>query len=189
MEDLEQIKKDYSELKEKFQKVEMDKEKLLRQSIRKDINFINQKKWISFFAGIIAIVGVSLLTWQFGLRLPFLIVSVVWMLVEMVAKECDRDLDIDSISGESTQTFIKEIKKRKEKQFRWFRIHVPLFVIWVGYFFGECLHAGMPKREMIPLLAGITIGAIIGLIVAFRIHNRLIGTYENILFDMENPEV
>lgn len=61
----------------------------------------------------------------------------------------NRNISVDLLSGKSTQIFLAEIKKRKEAQFRWFRINFSLFLLWLGYFIGECIHSGMEKDTLI----------------------------------------
>lgn len=100
----------------------------------------------------------------------------------------NRNIWVDLLSGKSTQIFLAEIKKRKEAQFRWLRINFSLFLLWLGYFIGECIHSGMEKDTLIPIIAGAVTGAVIGLTAGLRMHNRIIGAYEGIILELENPD-
>ncbi|MGM9773982.1 MAG: hypothetical protein ACI3Y2_02100 [Candidatus Egerieousia sp.] len=73
-------------------------------------------------------------------------------------------------------------------QYRWFRINFTIMFLWIGYFIGECVHAGLSKDIMIPMIIGIGAGAIIGIIVGINMHNRIIHIYEGIILELENPE-
>ena len=61
-------------------------------------------------------------------------------------------------------------------------------VLWIGYFIGEVLHAGLDKEMLIPIIIGIVLGTILGIAVGLRTHNRIIGIYEGIILEIENPD-
>lgn len=186
-EELEQIRTEYAALKERLDRQEIISEKHVLDSIRKDLRVIGAKKWLSIPAGMTALVFLPLVSLDLGLRTPFIVISVVWILSMVTGNLLrERKLDIERLSGESTQVFLTEIKKRKAQQFRWARINMSIFVLWLGYFIGECLRTGIDKAILVPLLTGAAAGAVIGITVGLRIHNRIIGTYEGIILELEN---
>lgn len=188
-EELEQMRSQYADLKARLEKQEITNEKLIRESIRKDLRIVNTKVWVSTMAGIIAVTSLPTLSMNLGLRLPFIVISIVWI-VSMIAGNIirNRRLSADRLSGESTRQFLDEVKKRKSVQFRWVRINISLFVLWIGYFIGECIHTGMDRTTLIMIISGAATGALIGLAVGLRMHNRIIGAYEGIILELENPE-
>lgn len=186
-EELEQIRTEYAALKERLDKQEIINEKHVLDSIRKDLRAVRAKKWLSLPAGIIALVFLPSVSLDLGLRTSFIVISVVWMLFMVVGNLIRvRRLDIEQHSGESTKVFLTEIKKRKARQFRWVRINMSLFVVWLGYFIGECIRTGMDKSILIPLITGAAAGAITGIAIGLRMHNRIIGIYEGIILELEN---
>lgn len=188
-EELVQLRRQYAELKAQIDRQEITNEILIRESIRKDLRLVNSKKWVSCMAGIMAIMLVPATSLKFGLRTPFIIISVVWLAYMVVGNFIrNRNISVDLLSGKSTQIFLAEIKKRKEAQFRWLRINFSLFLLWLGYFIGECIHSGMEKDTLIPIIAGAVTGAVIGLTAGLRMHNRIIGAYEGIILELENPD-
>lgn len=188
-EELDTLRRQYAELKAKLDNQEITNEKLILQSIRKDLDIVNKKTWISCLAGLLATCFIPLLSLQLGLRTPFIIISVVWMLLMIIGNLVrNRKLNIDSLSGVPTKRFLEEIKKRKKIQFRWIRINFPLYMFWIGYFIVECIHTGMDREILIPILIGVATGAVIGLALGYRMHNRIIGTYEGIILELENPK-
>lgn len=188
-EELEQMRRQYAQLKERLDKQEIINEKLIRESIRKNLRIVNSKIWISIAAGIMAIALIPVVSFEFGFRTPFIIISIVWMLSMVTGNLIrNRSLSIDRLTGESTQIFLAEIKRRKKVQFRWMRINFALFFLWMGYFIGECIHSGMDRHILVPLIAGAVTGAAIGLAVDIMLHNRIIGAYEGIILELENQE-
>lgn len=189
-EELEQMRTQYAELKARFDKQEIINERLIGASIRKDLRIVSSKKWLSTLAGIFALALLPQVSLKLGLRLPFIIISVVWI-AEMIIGNVirNRRLSVDTLSGESTRKFLDEIKKRKAGQFRWVRVNMSILFLWLGYFIGECIHTGMSKEALIPLLIGVATGGIIGIAAGLMMHNRIIGVYEGIILELENPEV
>lgn len=188
-EELEQLRQQYSELKAQIDKQEITNEKLIRESIRKDLRIVNGKVWLSIVCGSFAIPLVIFMSLELGLWTPFMVVSVVWIAAMILGNIIrNRSMAVDLLSGESAQRFLAEIKKRKSIQFRWLRINFTLFVFWISYFIGECIHAGLSREMLIPLSGGVLIGAVIGIVMGLRVHNRIIGTYEGIILELENPD-
>lgn len=186
---LEQMRSQYALLKKQLDSQEIINQKLIRESIRRDLRIVNQKKWLSIATGLIAISMIPQLCLRLGLRTPFIIVSVVWICAMLIGNLVrNRDISGYHLSGESTQKFLHEIKKRMKLQYRWFRINFTIMFLWIGYFIGECVHAGLSKDIMIPMIIGIGAGAIIGIIVGINMHNRIIHIYEGIILELENPE-
>lgn len=188
-EELEQLRTEYAELKSRLDKQEITNEKLIRESIRKDLRLVHTKTLVSLIAGIAALGIIPLLSLHFNLSLTFMIISIVWMLGMVIGNFIrNREISCDSISGESTQAFLAEIKKRKKNQFRWIRVNYSIFLIWVAYFIAECFRSGMAKEMLLPLVSGIVAGALLGSLLGLRMHNRIIGAYEGIILELENPE-
>lgn len=188
-EELEQLRRQYAELKSSLEKQEITNEKLILQSIRKDLRLVESKRWISMLAGLFAISTIVPFSLELGLRTPFIVLSAVWILSMIIGTAVRmKKLAINQLSGESIKEFITEIKKRKQTQFRWLRVNFILFFFWLSYFIGECIHTGMEKEILISLICGAICGAVIGLTLGLRMHNRIIGAYEGILIDLGHPE-
>lgn len=188
-EELEQMRKDYAQLKARLERQEITNEKLIRETIRKSLRMVNDKKWVSLAAGIMAVPLIAALSMHLGLRPAFTIISIVWI-VGMVAGNLirNRNLSLDSTSGESVRDFVDEIKRRKDSQFRWVRVNFSIFVLWAAYFAAECFRTGMSREMLIPIVAGMAVGMVLGLVIGLRMHNRIIGAYEGIILELENPD-
>ena len=187
--ELEQLRKDYAQLKQELGKQEITNERLIRESIRKDLNFIDKKKWIGIPAIIIVAVLMPYISKELGLRTSFVIITIVWIAILAIVNFITMNgMDERLISMMPTQEFLKRIKKQKQQQFRWFQINIPLLFLWVGYFIGECIHANLPQEILFSLLGGLITGLVIGGTIGLRMHNRIIGIYEGIILQLENPE-
>lgn len=188
-EELEQMRLEYAGLKERLERQEITNEKLILASIRKDMRIVRGKTWISVACGVAALANLPLICFSLGLRIPFIIISIIWI-TAMVAGNVlrNREIGLDRLWGESTRNFLSEIKKRKAQQFRWVRVNITLFVVWTGYFVGECAASGMERETLIFVIAGVVTGAVIGVAMGLRMHNRIIGAYEGIILELENPE-
>lgn len=187
--ELEQLRKDYAQLKQELGKQEITNERLIRESIRKDLSFIDKKKWIGIPAIIIVAVLMPYISKELGLRTSFVIITIVWIAILAIVNFITMNgMDERLISMMPTQEFLKRIKKQKQQQFRWFQINIPLLFLWVGYFIGECIHANLPQEILFSLLGGLITGLVIGGTIGLRMHNRIIGIYEGIILQLENPE-
>lgn len=187
--ELEQLRKDYAQLKQELGKQEITNERLIRESIRKDLSFIDKKKWIGIPAIIIVAVLMPYISKELGLRTTFVIITIVWIAILAIANFIRMNGMYERlISMMPTQEFLKRIKKQKQQQFRWFQINIPLLFLWVGYFIGECIHANLPQEILYSLLGGLITGLVIGGTIGLRMHNRIIGIYEGIILQLENPE-
>ena len=184
--ELEQLRQQYNSLKEEINKQNNVNERLIRESIKKDMSLINMKKWVSIVAGAIAIPLIYVVSMELDLGLVFTVISVVWLLSMVIGNILrNRELNISMLSSGSMQSFADEMHRRKTNQFKWVRINFSLFVIWVGCFIGECFRVGLDRDILIPVIVGVLTGTVIGLAAGFRMHNRLIGAYENIIAEIE----
>lgn len=187
--ELEELRREYSSLKQEIAKQNTLNEKLIMNSIRKDLRAITSKRYMSIGAALIGIPLIIIISLELDFRLPFIIISAIWMLAMCIGNLIRfSNLSIDSLSASTTQSFLEEMKKRKTGQFRWIRINFSIMVLWVGYFIGELIHTGLPKDELAPIIGGCVLGLAIGLTIGFRVHNRIIGAYEGIILELENPE-
>ena len=187
--ELEQLRKDYAQLKQELGKQEITNERLIRESIRKDLSFIEKKKWLGIPAIIIVAVLMPYISKELGLRTSFVIITIVWIAILAIVNFITMNgMDERLISMMPTQEFLKRIKKQKQQQFRWLQINIPLLFLWVGYFIGECIHANLPQEILYSLLGGLITGLVIGGTIGLRMHNRIIGIYEGIILQLENPE-
>ena len=187
--ELEQLRKDYAQLKQELGRQEITNEKLIRESIRKDLGFIDKKKWIGIPAFVIVAALLPYISQELGLRMTFVIVTISYIAILAIANFIRlSEMDERLMSMMSTQEFLKRIKKRKQQQYHWLMINIPLLFLWVGYFIGECIHADIPKESLYSLTGGLLTGLIIGGTIGLRIHNRIIGIYEGIILQLENPE-
>lgn len=187
--ELEQLRKDYAQLKQELGKQEITNERLIRESIRKDLSFIEKKKWLGIPAIIIVAALMPYISKELGLRTSFVIITIVWIAILAIVNFITMNgMDERLISMMPTQEFLKRIKKQKQQQFRWFQINIPLLFLWVGYFIGECIHANLPQEILYSLLGGLITGLVIGGTIGLRMHNRIIGIYEGIILQLENPE-
>ena len=176
--ELEQMKLEYDSLKTRLEKQEIINEELILASIRKDLRLVNAKRIISLACGSLALVLVSIVA--------FVLASVAFI-VYMVASNYIRNgnMSVDALRGEPIKRFLEEVKIRKQNQFRWFRINLCLFILWVGAFVGSCFKAGLEKESLVPVIIGIGVGALIGLVCGFKVHNKIIGIYEGIILELE----
>lgn len=187
--ELEQLRNDYAQLKKELGRQEITNERLIRESIRRDLRFINKKKWIGVPAFLIIALLMPYLSEEIGLRMPFVVATIVMMAVLACANYIRLSgLDDNQMSMMSTQEFLKRVRNQKQQQLNWLKFTLPVLVLWVGCFVGECLHADLPREMLYPLLGGLATGLVIGGTIGLRMHNRIVGIYEGIILQLENPE-
>lgn len=187
--ELEQLRSQYNDLKARLDEQEIINSRLIRESIRKGLDYVQRKKWLSLAVALIVIPNIYFLAEECGFRPLFTVVSIVFITAMTVVNFiCDGKNDVRELAGDNVKDFLRKVKQRKKSQFRRVQIFYPLAIVWAGYFVGECIHAGMEPMVTVCMIAGIVVGLLVGSIWGFSMHNRIIGIYEGIILELEHPE-
>lgn len=186
LQELEQLRAEYAKMKAMLEQQEITNSNMINMSINRGLNSIKNNRWIGFPLLLIlfgSFYGISI---NLGLRLPFLIVSIVFTTAIVTGNYIRLGrLDSAVLSAGPTRQFITEIKNNRVQQLRWIQIMLPLFVLWLGYFIFEVMHTGKQGMDLYIIVFSLSVGAATGLFISFRTHNRIIRFYDSIIAQLE----
>ena len=180
--ELEEMRMQINDLKNKLEKQNIVNDKHIRNSFRTKISDINRTVTITIIVGIFALVYC---TWFFrfkGLSLAFTIatgimLAVCVMLTLIQKKHLSR---IDISTGNLLET-ARDISKIRSHYKEWYKTAIPMIIIWVGWMTYEIL----TRFEMTPMtigfLSGAATGVILGGFVGGRINKKIINRAEELL--------
>ncbi len=185
--EMNEMRQQMSILKKKLEKQEIVNEKLIRQSMRKNMRSINRTNLI---LTAICILMVPYSYWVFymmqGFSLSFWIGTSIFMLICAGATiwNSRRLNSSDLMSGDLLEAR-KNVASAKRFDTQWLLFGLPLALLWLAWFGYEVYRVNGPD-DMMPLLLGGSFGAVIGLICGFRIYFKTQRQYQEIIDQIED---
>ena len=122
--ELEQMRQDYADLKERFDKQQIINEKLLEKAFKADIRWLSLDKKITPVAGIaLVLILVSFSVWR-GVPWRITILLSVFGLISVLAVDwVYKKLSLDTLFGEDILTATKRVRRFKQ-QYLWVLIAI-----------------------------------------------------------------
>ena len=174
-------------LKKKLEQQEIVNEKLIRQSMRKNMRSINRR---NFILTAIAILMVPYSYWVFykmvGFSMAFWIGTSIFMLICAGANIWNnRNLNSSSLMSGDLLEARKNVARAKKFDTQWLLFGIPAVLLWLAWFVYEVYRVNGPD-DMMPLLLGGGFGGVIGLICGFRIYYKTQRQYQEIIDQIED---
>ena len=174
-------------LKKKLEQQEIVNEKLIRQSMRKNMRSINRR---NFILTAIAILMVPYSYWVFykmvGFSMAFWIGTSIFMLICAGANIWNnRNLNSSSLMSGDLLEARKNVSRAKKFDTQWLLFGIPAVLLWLAWFVYEVYRVNGPD-DMMPLLLGGGFGGVIGLICGFRIYYKTQRQYQEIIDQIED---
>jgi uncharacterized membrane protein len=174
-------------LKKKLEQQEIVNEKLIRQSMRKNMRSINRR---NFILTAIAILMVPYSYWVFykmvGFSMAFWIGTSIFMLICAGANIWNnRNLNSSSLMSGDLLEASKHVAHAKKFDTQWLLFGIPAVLLWLAWFVYEVYRVNGPD-DMMPLLLGGGFGGVIGLICGFRIYYKTQQQYQEIINQIED---
>ena len=173
-------------LKEKLQQQEIVNDRLIRQSMRKNVAYINSTYvWTS----VLALLMIPYCYWAFvmlaGFSIAFWVATSLFMLLAVGYTYYNgRDLfDAQLMKGNLLEVR-RKVARAKKLDSQWLLIGFPVLILWIAWFAYEIYLKG-GSREVIGFAYGGTFGGIIGLIIGLRIHFKTQRKYREIIDQIE----
>ena len=181
--ELEEMRAQLGTLKEKLEKQTIINEKHIRGSMKSKMSDINRTVTGTIFAGIFALVYC---TWYFayqGCSLPYIIATgvmlAVCLAITLVQKVALGRMDFSQRNLVETAEKLSKIKKHYQD---WYKIAIPMLIIWLGWTIYEMSSVLAFDKEMtIIFCCGALGGMIIGGLIAIRINRKVIRKATEIL--------
>ncbi|MCR4603680.1 MAG: hypothetical protein K5683_09155 [Prevotella sp.] len=190
--ELEDMRQQMAALKKKLDEQEIVNDRIIRQSMKRNVLNINRKYYIVMALGLFMIpYGYWVFVKLSGFSMAFWIGTSIFMLV-CVANTyiTGRDLRADSLIQDDLLEARRKVARAKKRDSQWLLVGIPLVVLWMMWFFYECTTTesseGLGSIPNEPLAWGGVVGGIVGTIIGLKIHFKTQHQYEEIIDQIEN---
>ena len=185
--DLENMRQQMNTLKNKLDQQEIVNDRLVRRSMRNEVNTIPRRYYIIMAIGLFMIpYGYWCFVKLCGLSLSFWIVTSIFMLVCVGATfYTNRKISDPNLMNHDLVEARKKVASAKKFEANWLFFGIPAVVLWLGWFLYEVyqLHGGALGNG---LFWGGCIGGIIGAICGLSINFRTQRQYQEIIDQIED---
>jgi sterol desaturase/sphingolipid hydroxylase (fatty acid hydroxylase superfamily) len=196
MQEMEQMRSQLNLLKQKLDKQEIVNDRLMRQSMRQKMSWINKYRWLALLA--IPVVALCFLpmTFQLGLSWWLYGFTVLFVAVDAVLDwHVNRTSDRDFMRGNLMET-AQRLTRMKQIRNQQLLFGMIVLVVWMGWLVYEVYMAGHSAPAGSDLLSvswcylgGIFVGGVIGLILGLKIFFKMQRTNDEIIDQIEEMEI
>ena len=185
--ELENMRQQMTTLKNKLNEQQIVNDRLIRRSMRNEVNKINRRYYI-----IMAVCAMMIPYgyWCFvvlsGLSIPFWIITSIFMLICGGATFYNsRKISDPGLMNHSLLEARKKVASAKKFESNWLLFGVPAVVLWLVWFFFETykLHDYSFNNG---LFVGGCVGGLIGAIIGISTHFRTQRQYQDIIDQIED---
>ena len=185
--DLENMRQQMTTLKNKLNQQEIVNDRLIRRSMRNQVNNINRRYNIIMAIGLIMVpYGYWCFVKLCGLSLFFWIVTSIFMLICVGATFYTyRKISDPNLMNRNLVDARKKVVSAKKFEANWLFFGIPAVVLWMGWFLYEIyqLHGGAFSNG---LFWGGCIGGIIGAICGLSINFKTQREYQDVIDQIED---
>lgn len=182
----EEMRKQMEMLKSKLDKQEIVNEKILRKSMKKNMNNITRRYTILMVLALLMIpyayyVFVNMMGYSIG----FWIATVVFMLISCGFTVWNgRDLYTGNLMEKNLLEVRQKMALAKKRDNQWMLFGFPMLILWLAYFVYEVYQKG-GAEEVHTLLMASAFGGAVGLILGLTIHFKTQREYQEIIDQIE----
>ena len=185
--ELENMRQQMTTLKNKLNKQEIVNERLMRRSMRNEVNTITRGYNIIMILGILM---VPYFYWVFvklvGFSMAFWIGSSIFMLICVGATFYNsRKISDPNMMSNSLLEARQKVASAKKFDTDWQKFGIPTLILWFGWFMYECYQ--IQGGDIVnPFFWGGCVGGIIGAIAGYKYHFKTQRQYQNIIDQIED---
>jgi hypothetical protein len=184
--ELDEMRQQMNILKKKLEKQEIVNDKLIRQSMRKNMRSINRK---NLLLTLLAIFMIPYSYWAFchlnDFSLAFWIGTSIFMLICAGAQIYNgHKLYGTDLMQSNLMDVQREAARAKKFDTQWLFFGIPMALLWIGWFAYEVYRVNGPD-DMLPLLIGGGVGGVVGLIAGMNIYYKMQRQYQEIIDQIE----
>ena len=184
---LEEMRQQMTTLKNKLNQQEIVNDRLIRRSMRNEVNNINRRYNIIMAIGILMVpYGYWCFVKLVGLSVFFWIVTSIFMLICAGATFYNsRKISNPELMSHSLVEARKKVASAKKFESNWLLFGIPAVILWMGWFFYEIYQIQGGDFYNGFFLGG-CIGGIIGAIIGIKIHFKTQRQYQDVIDQIED---
>ena len=184
---LEEMRQQMTTLKNKLNQQEIVNDRLIRRSMRNEVNNINRRYNIIMAIGILMVpYGYWCFVKLGGLSVFFWIVTSIFMLICAGATFYNsRKISNPELMSHSLVEARKKVASAKKFESNWLLFGIPAVILWMGWFFYETyqIQGGDFYNGF---FWGGCVGGIIGAIIGIKIHFKTQRQYQDVIDQIED---
>lgn len=184
--ELEEMREQISVLKEKLAKETIISDRLLRESTKTKLFGIQRRAILQITA---ALMAAPFCFWAFSMNnhsLAFCIAtSVMILFCAVMTVLMHARISTRTASNGSLVECLIQVKKLKKQYVDWYKIAIPMILLWMSWLVAETLMMNSDKFTAIILVISMVIGAIVGGTIGFTIHKKVIDDCDDIIASIE----
>ena len=184
---LEEMRQQMTTLKNKLNQQEIVNDRLIRRSMRNEVNNINRRYNIIMAIGILMVpYGYWCFVKLVGLSVFFWIVTSIFMLICAGATFYNsRKISDPGLMSHSLVEARKKVASAKKFESNWLLFGIPAVILWMGWFFYETyqIQGGDFYNGF---FWGGCVGGIIGAIIGIKIHFKTQRQYQDVIDQIED---
>ena len=185
--ELENMRQQLTTLKNKLNQQEIVNERLMRRSMRNEVNTITRNYNIIMILGIFM---VPYFYWVFvklaGFSMAFWIGSNIFMLICVGATFYNsRKISDPDMMSNSLLEARQKVASAKKFDADWQKFGIPAVILWFGWFMYECYQIQGGDIDN-PFFWGGCVGGIIGAIAGYKYHFKTQRQYQDIIDQIED---
>ena len=184
---LEEMRQQMTTLKNKLDQQEIVNDRLIRRSMRNEVNNINRRYNIIMAIGILMVpYGYWCFVKLVGLSIFFWIATSIFMLICAGATFYNsRKISDPGLMSHSLVEARKKVASAKKFESNWLLFGIPAVILWMGWFFYETYQIQGGDFYNGFFLGG-CIGGIIGAIIGIKIHLKTQRQYQDVIDQIED---
>ena len=184
---LEEMRQQMTTLKNKLNQQEIVNDRLIRRSMRNEVNSITRRYNIIMAIGILMVpYGYWCFVKLVGLSIFFWIATSIFMLICAGATFYNsRKISDPELMSHSLVEARKKVASAKKFESNWLLFGIPAVILWMGWFFYEIYQIQGGDFYNGFFLGG-CIGGIIGAIIGIKIHLKTQRQYQDVIDQIED---
>ena len=184
---LEEMRQQMTTLKNKLNQQEIVSDRLIRRSMRNEVNSITRRYNIIMAIGILMVpYGYWCFVKLVGLSIFFWIATSIFMLICAGATFYNsRKISDPGLMSHSLVEARKKVASAKKFEANWLLFGIPAVILWMGWFFYETYQIQGGDFYNGFFLGG-CIGGIIGAIIGIKIHLKTQRQYQDVIDQIED---
>ena len=184
---LEEMRQQMTTLKNKLNQQEIVNDRLIRRSMRNEVNSITRRYDIIMAIGILMVpYGYWCFVKLVGLSIFFWIATSIFMLICAGATFYNsRKISDPELMSHSLVEARKKVASAKKFESNWLLFGIPAVILWMGWFFYEIYQIQGGDFYNGFFLGG-CIGGIIGAIIGIKLHLKTQRQYQDVIDQIED---